>query len=149
MKDHVVSASAVREYPNRKLWPRKYHYVFDQCDARNASTIYLTSYETHVSRSLWQEIKHHAAKSYDPPKFNGKGTEMFRMEAWDEVIYHSYLKDVFGLVINDEASKLKTAGTMRHLATKMLNADRQIHITATPMINTGTVCIREKLFWPS
>ncbi|KAL5372897.1 hypothetical protein DPSP01_013126 [Paraphaeosphaeria sporulosa] len=140
MRDHVVSASAVREYPNSTLWPKHLHYMFDQRDQRNAKTIYLTSYETHVSRSLWSETKHHPAVSFNPPAFKKDGTEMYYKEAWEETIYHSYLKDVFGLVINDEASKLKTAGTMRHFATKLLRADRIIHITATPMINTGT-CI--------
>lgn len=147
IQDHVVSTSAIRAWPKPDLWPAKLRYIFDRTDAKNCRTIYLTSYETHVTRSLWQEEKTHPAIPYSPPLFDDKRKEAFKSEEWVEVIDHSHLKDVFSIAISDEATKVKTPGGRRHVATRLLCASRLIFATATPMHNTGTVCyLFEKCF---
>ncbi|CAA9966438.1 Helicase C-terminal [Pyrenophora teres f. maculata] len=140
LADHVVSSSAVRSWPDRRLWPSKYAYMFDKYDARNASLIFLTTPETNAERSLEKEYIHHPPIAFQPPKYKRDGSEIFRDKKWTEVRYRSRFKKMFSVVFVDEASKIKTPGSVRHLGIQELKARRWVFMTATAMLNQGT-CI--------
>lgn len=140
LADHVVSASAVREWPDPKLWPKRFRYIFNPKDARNGRTIFLTTPETHVSRSLKTKEIFHPAIPYTPPVYDIDNNEVMKDPERTEHIYESGMVGAFSIVCTDEASKLKNLGTKRHTATSLLKAPKCILLTATPMLNTGTVC---------
>lgn len=149
LAEHVVSSSAVRSWPKKRLWPKKYHYMFDEFDPRNARTIVLTTPETNVERSLVAEEIVHPAKSFDPPQFDEDRNEIYETKQWVETKYHSRFADVYAAVFIAESTKVKTPGSKRHMAVKLLNARRWIFMTATAMMNQGTVSDEESSFWKS
>jgi hypothetical protein len=55
LADHIVSASAVRAWPDAKPWPKKYSYLFDKYDKRNSHLIVLTTPETRQSCAMIKE----------------------------------------------------------------------------------------------
>jgi hypothetical protein len=146
LAEHVVSSTAVRSWPNKKLWPKKYQYMFDKHDPRNARTIVLTTPETNVERSLVKEEIVHPAKSFDPPEFDKGGKEIFERDERIEFRYHSRFAGVYAAVFIDESTKVKTPGSKRHMAVKLLKARRWIFMTATAMVNQGTVSGAETSF---
>jgi hypothetical protein len=139
LADHVVSSSAVRAWPDSKLWPKKHHYLFDQYDPRNSRTIILTTPETNVERSLEKEEIMHPAKPHEPPQFDDKGAEIFKAKRWTEIRYYSRMEKALAAVLVDEATKIKTPGSKRQMAVKLLKARRWCFATATAMMNQGTV----------
>lgn len=145
LADYAVSSSAVKAWPDAELWPKQYSYMLDKYDARNARTIFLTTPETNVERSLKHKEIKHPAVSFDPPKYDKDGKERLKVKAWVETQYYSLFRKCFSLVVVDEATKIKTVGSKRHEAIMCLQAPRWIFMTATPMINQGTVSV-EKYF---
>jgi hypothetical protein len=139
LAQHVVSSSAVRAYPSPKLWPKKYAHMLNKFDPRNARTIFLTTPETNAERSLIKEEVKHPAVSFDPPQFDKHDVEIYKHIAWTETKYRSRFENVFSYVLIDEATKIKTPGSIRHTAIQLLKAKRWAFITATAMINQGTV----------
>ena len=48
---------------------------------------------------------------------------------------HSFFRSVFGMIIGDEAQKLKSTLSMTHKSVHDMQADYHLLLTATPMIN--------------
>jgi hypothetical protein len=139
LAEHVVSSSTVRAWPSKKLWPKKYAYMIDPSDARNARLIFLTTPETNAERSLVKTEIVHPAVSLKPPRFKRNGDEIFECKQWTEIKYSSSLGNVFSVGLVDEATKIKSTNSIRHIAGQKLLAQRWIFMTATAMLNTGTV----------
>jgi hypothetical protein len=142
LKQCRVSSSAVRALPDQKRWATdvpKYEYIFDKHDERNATTIFLTTPETHAERTLRKKKVKHDAVPYEPPKFDSDKRELFEHDAWVEIVRYIRIEGMFSYVCTDEATKIKTVGSKRHLATQLLKAPRYIFMSATPMMNRGTV----------
>ena len=101
-------------------------------------TIYLTSYQTFVHRTTyWQSDlsttgpKREAPnKSKDPDLMDEEELSEERSED-----LRSYCGQIFGLVIADEAQKLKSKLTRTNRAVSLLKAEKIILLTATPMMN--------------
>ncbi|KAJ8115059.1 hypothetical protein OPT61_g3203 [Boeremia exigua] len=66
-KPHMLSATALKGFPDQKRWPAQYRYVFDPTDPCTGLTVMLTSNETHVSRTLWfKQVSAGNDKNGDP-----------------------------------------------------------------------------------
>ncbi|KAI4648529.1 uncharacterized protein J4E79_010151 [Alternaria viburni] len=141
LAEHVVSSSAVRTWKeDTTLWPENLAYMLDPFDERNSRTIVLTTPETNAERSLVKTEIEHPPVSYTKPKFDSDGNEIYFQKARIEKRYHSRWEKTFSVVIVDEATKIKSPASMRHIAIQRLKANRWVFVTATPMINKGT-CI--------
>jgi hypothetical protein len=114
--------------------------MLDKYNVRNATTIVLTTPETHAERSLVKTIIEHPPISFKPPRYDCDGHETYRVKARSEIRYHSRWANYFSMVFVDEASKIKSPASLRHIGIQRLLSHRWVFITATPMVNKGT-CI--------
>jgi hypothetical protein len=114
--------------------------MLDKYNVRNATTIVLTTPETNAGRSLVKTIIEHPPISFKPPRYDRDGHETYRVRARSETRYHSRWANYFSMVFVDEASKIKSPASLRHIGIQRLLSRRWVFITATPMINKGT-CI--------
>lgn len=120
LAEHVVTATAVRSWPNKKIWPKKCHYILNRQVAHNARSIFLTAPETHAERSLIKEEIPHAAVSFDPPRFDDDNVEIYQRKAYTEIKYRSRFEGCCSVLLVDEGMKIKTVGTGRHTAADAL-----------------------------
>jgi hypothetical protein len=126
LADHVVSSSAVRAWPDSKLWPKEYAFIFNMLDERNSRLIVLSTPETNAERTLVKEKIVHPAISFDLPKFKKNGDEILKLKVSIEIKYHSKWKGVYSVATVEEATKIKSTNSIRHLGVQRLEARRWI-----------------------
>lgn len=111
-------ARAEVEHKASQLWPKGMQYISDSKDARNRCTIFLTTPEAHVSRSLRIGETLHPAIPYTPAEYVINSNEVIKTLERTEYSYKSGMVGAFSIVCTDEASKLKNLGTKRPTTTK-------------------------------
>ncbi len=125
-KRHIISATAMKEYPgNKQRFPKQFHYIFDPHDARTGRTVLLTSNDCLVTRTLKKE-----RQALEPDE-NGKERE--------KITYRSVLFGKVGLGGIDEGHKLKDDSSKRWMAYFSVHAPVTWILGATPMSNTSGV----------
>jgi hypothetical protein len=143
----LISATAMREFPNTKRWPNHFKYVLDTTDPKASSAVLLTSYETHVSRTLYPKRVQIQPKPYDPPQFDETtGEEVFEVEGYEIEVLCSRFAGRIRSAIIDEGHKLKDESTKRWISVSKAKADRHFILGATPMANTSLVRTRKRTF---
>ena len=151
-RKHVVSSTAVKAYPAKKHWPKEYQYVMDAKNPRTATTIWLTTYETHVERTLRTEYvpvpQEDNDEAQDGAGSNEKGdSEELDQESGKVAKHVNNMVGAFDVVAGDEGRKWKTLYTKRWWSAFTLEAQCFIFMSTTPTINTQYVSFwREKRF---
>jgi hypothetical protein len=131
-QSHFISASALKHWPDSTKWPAQYRYIFDPKDPKIASTILLTSNETHVSRSLKYKWVNYGIDD------NG--------EQINVKTAYSVLKGVIGRAAVDEGHKLKDEESRRWQAFGGMYAPVNWIVGATPMSNVSSVSYQRARF---
>jgi hypothetical protein len=105
---HVLTVTAVKEFPSQANWPPEVQYVFNPKDPRTGYTLFVNSYESHARRTPKKAIKILAGLSYDP-KEQDEATkkEKFIPPPRKVDLISSNFKNVFDVIMGDQAHKLK------------------------------------------
>jgi SNF2 family DNA or RNA helicase len=131
----VISSKVMKQFAETgKGLDKRFKRNFNENDRRARETIVLTSIDTHAERTTWVETVHHAAVSFDPPRYDEvTGVEKFAEAAYDEHFYRSWI------VVVDEAHGIKNVHTQNFASIFTLKARYKILVTATPMQNNQSV----------
>jgi hypothetical protein len=93
-----------------KLWPQRFHYLFDDKDPDTRSTIILTSHDTLVSRYLRQKevLKQEGIPLDDGEEhLNEDGTTMWQIPPVYKKTQIGRLRGKVGIAAVDQAHRLK------------------------------------------
>jgi SNF2 family DNA or RNA helicase len=133
----ILRNSHMKNLPRLKGMPRALRYIFDDNDERASKTVILTSLETHTQRTVKTE-RHNKGelRSYDPPKFDKDGKELFTREV---TTLASRVENFCSMVIVDEGHRLRNPRTKSFFSVAAMDAPFYWLLTATPMINSPHV----------
>lgn len=127
-----VSSTAMREAPSKvDNWPEHLRYVFDTKDPRASRTVFVTPWDTHKERTMDTDWVPTTKKSKKPQSKKNK-----KRHQDEEPVFVTRWKGFWGLLIADEAHRL------RHMLTKTFVSISQLEIpvnwlpTATPVMNS-------------
>lgn len=129
-----ISSTAMREAPTSlEKWPESLKYVFDPKDPRASRTVFVTPWDTHKDRTM---VTEYITSSQKVGESRGKKKKRKKSYAEEEPVFTTRWKGFWGLLIADEAHRL------RHIMTKTYESIAQLDIpvnwlpTATPVMNT-------------
>lgn len=109
--DSTITASMLKQYPDPDAFPDRVKWLFDKSDSRASRTILITSYETHKMTTGFKETGVVPPVSYDSPKFDEHNREVFKEERRLKVEWTTHFQDATGLLVADEAQKIKNPHT--------------------------------------
>lgn len=118
-----------------KEFPGHLAFIWDKKNDNAASTILLSSYESHAGRTTFKTVKKTPGQLWDPTRCDAQGKELYRIAPTESTIFETFLRDRFRVVLCDEAQKIKNASTRNARAVSLLRAEHVLLGTATPISN--------------
>lgn len=132
-KRHILSATALKAYPDQKRWPKQYRYIFDKSNPKTGRTLLLTSNETHVTRTLKSKWVSAGFDAEGKLKRDSDGVPLQKKERY------SLLRGEVSRGGVDEGHKMKDRTTRRWKSFKDMQAPINWVMGATPMSNRSIV----------
>lgn len=106
-----IPPQVMKEYPRLDALPANLKYVFDTSDVKATSTVIITSYETHMARTATKKMRNVPGVHFDPPQFDNEDQPIWQTPPKKEVPWATNQKGVYGLLIADEAQRIKNIDT--------------------------------------
>ncbi|OBT86897.1 hypothetical protein VE02_03857 [Pseudogymnoascus sp. 03VT05] len=150
MSLHTIPHIAMREYPKMDNMPAALKYLFTKSDPQAQSTIILTSYETHKSRTAIKMTRNVPGVPYKKPQFNEHGAQIWKVPPREEQYLTTKHQGVYSLLIADEAQKIKNNATGLWSILYIQSFPKILLATATPIYNSVIDLIAlYSMLWPA
>jgi hypothetical protein len=116
--------------------PKHLSWLFDKNDPKAKSGLVITSYETHKARTTERSVEQVAeGEHYDPPRMKANGKPDWLRRPRYDVQWKTKFAGVWGLLLADEAQKVKNYHTGLSASLYCQNIPKIVLATATPFHN--------------
>ncbi|KAJ5106182.1 Helicase C-terminal [Penicillium angulare] len=115
--------------------PPTLSYIFENKFSRARRLIIISTYDTHWKRTSETEVEIIPGVRHKPPKFEN-GKELWIKPPVKKEVYTTDYDDVFGVLVVDEAHRVKNRHTRVWQVLNMQHYDKVILLTPTPIFNS-------------
>jgi SNF2 family DNA or RNA helicase len=134
-----ISHSAMKEYPSLETLSSDLRYIWDTADKRAATTIIVTSYETHKNRTGRKRLDQIPGKHFTPSRRRENGSVIWKKKPRVVTCWETSHDGAYSLLIADEAQKVKNYSTGIWSVLYAHNFPKTLLATATPIFNSAKV----------